>query len=1110
MPTATKQVREEFLSSLHDTLASIFQGAQTSNASHKRRIKTLCKLHTEAATHVENKPGRRGGDDGSILLVGEKAFNRAFWQIVLCVLEVKRGVVEADRSVRLIGGFVAALMEQQDAKADEDEDEEDTPADRFLRKLISHLIPGCSAKDKTPRFRCTQTLSEILRNVPTLEDELYVQAKQVLLERGMDKEWTIRSAACIGLGVLARGEAAADDEEDEESDEEGESSGSGTTIMDKLKALCRFDMHPHVRIACLPGMSLPLNPDTLPLLLSRTRDTDPSVRRMSFRLLQQVPVRGLSVAQRSVIVRNGLGDRETAVRAEASKLVYQWAVACSDYNTEPNGGQSKTQARQKLDVKIDLDEFIDLFDLWDGEVAEEALKALIYRRPNVLEGLDLSQSSFWSNFTPSKALLARVFTELVTSSTPSNPYGSLLNASSSFAINASSNLSKVSDGKSAVLGLDFSKYSDSLPVLTLQAFNVQGLFNLLFQSAQTLRSAEEEDMPNIPGADKEEMEDQLDDCIFSLGQLLKMTRSLIDNMDGDEMGKRKMRQLVNDLLVHPYFPSTLLTETLMLLLKVSNNTLEFIDATIKPIINDLIKEERLKDKSLSRRYTLQAKKRAREEADEDDAQSTARTDDDSEEEEVEEEETKMRTMLLRLSVVNEALEGLDWPKTEYETLRLLQKHLVRPALAIYQSCPDASEDVKSEIFDGALRCLGLISVCDKTLALSALGFGIRGSLGAIPPQHVAKILECIVDIAMSHAGTAELTFGEVVKDAPAEITESPFLPVLLIKWLQSDHPMIQSTAVVGVCKLFLCGMWYNDELLEALILLYFLPDTAKNYRLRQCLSYFFPAFCYSSAINQARFSKVIIGAFMKLFPVYEELKQERDTEQEDMTFLQPERVITMLLDYSNPANLVKDAAGLHGALGHEDLHVSLAFQMLDRISVLLENQDDDDPAWCCLPLLCQALYRLVFPQNITQSALQKLLDSVSDILTNNTPKDKPTFKHLTNFEGKLRKLRFNKTSLDAERGEEEHGKTSNTLIDTATGTKRKRELRSDNEAMGSEERAMKKRSSLKAGNNVDNNRNKETTSRSHNSTTRPSIPRDSSTPPAEHDQNSHGRKEKAR
>jgi condensin complex subunit 3 len=113
---------------------------------------------------------------------------------------------------------------------------------------------------------------------------------------------------------------------------------------------------------------------------------------MAFRLLQQVPVRGLSVAQRSLLVKNGLGDRESAVRVESSKLIYQWAIACSDYGgAQPKGSSSRRDAAQRLEAKIDLDEFLDLFDLWDGEVAEEALKALVYKRPNVLDGLDLSQ-----------------------------------------------------------------------------------------------------------------------------------------------------------------------------------------------------------------------------------------------------------------------------------------------------------------------------------------------------------------------------------------------------------------------------------------------------------------------------------------------------------------------------------------------------------------------------------------------------------------------------------------------------------------------------------------------------------------------------------------------
>jgi len=109
MPTRAKQSSAEFIDSIHDTLASVFQGVQSSNASHRRHINNLCRLHNEAATHVQHKEKRKQGN-GSVFLIGEKAFNRAFWEIMMCVLEVKRGIVEADRVVRFIGSFVGALM----------------------------------------------------------------------------------------------------------------------------------------------------------------------------------------------------------------------------------------------------------------------------------------------------------------------------------------------------------------------------------------------------------------------------------------------------------------------------------------------------------------------------------------------------------------------------------------------------------------------------------------------------------------------------------------------------------------------------------------------------------------------------------------------------------------------------------------------------------------------------------------------------------------------------------------------------------------------------------------------------------------------------------------
>lgn len=94
----------EILESLHEQIIEVFQGAQKESSSHKRRVKTLCKLHTQATTFVEK--GKQAGQSNR---VGEKKFNEAFWRTIVHVLAVRKGVVEADRAVRLVGAFVQQL-----------------------------------------------------------------------------------------------------------------------------------------------------------------------------------------------------------------------------------------------------------------------------------------------------------------------------------------------------------------------------------------------------------------------------------------------------------------------------------------------------------------------------------------------------------------------------------------------------------------------------------------------------------------------------------------------------------------------------------------------------------------------------------------------------------------------------------------------------------------------------------------------------------------------------------------------------------------------------------------------------------------------------------------
>jgi condensin complex subunit 3 len=276
-------------------------------------------------------------------------------------------------------------------QTDDDEDEDDSPSDRFLSRLVHKLLPGCSAKDKTPR------LTEILRHVPALDDTLYNSLRETLLERVNNKEWHIDIQAAHGLGVLARGEPVDDSSSDEDEDE---SSKSNQSVISVLRNLVLYDSQPEVRRMALPGIAPPLNGRTLSLLLSRCRDPDNNVRRTVYKLLRTVPVRGLSLTQRSAVVRLGLGDREESVRADTAKLVEHWALSLSNYgNTNTNGvvpGPGPTVSRGKdkanMKPKIDLDEFLDFSDLWDGEVAEEALKASTYLRLYLLDGLDLTKS----------------------------------------------------------------------------------------------------------------------------------------------------------------------------------------------------------------------------------------------------------------------------------------------------------------------------------------------------------------------------------------------------------------------------------------------------------------------------------------------------------------------------------------------------------------------------------------------------------------------------------------------------------------------------------------------------------------------------------------------
>jgi condensin complex subunit 3 len=110
----TKQKKQEVEpSSLEDldpfisVIPTIFSQAQSSISNHKKNIVALRKIQEKCSLVT-----MMHSDGQSVKIVGEKAFNNAFIDMVNRVLSVKKGVSVADRVIQFVGKFVAYTVEQ--------------------------------------------------------------------------------------------------------------------------------------------------------------------------------------------------------------------------------------------------------------------------------------------------------------------------------------------------------------------------------------------------------------------------------------------------------------------------------------------------------------------------------------------------------------------------------------------------------------------------------------------------------------------------------------------------------------------------------------------------------------------------------------------------------------------------------------------------------------------------------------------------------------------------------------------------------------------------------------------------------------------------------------
>ncbi|KAJ6523478.1 nuclear condensing complex subunit [Mycena vulgaris] len=420
----------------------------------------------------------------------------------------------------------------------------------------------------------------------------------------------------------------------------------------------------------------------------------------------------------------------------------------------------------------------------------------------------------------------------------------------------------------------------ALPVVTAFAFHIQEAYNRLLavlDDAEVVKELEGED---------DEAEEELAKREVILGELLRMAVRL-DYMD--EIGRRKVYTVTRDVLAHPQLPPGLIERCLDVLKEIMPTERELIRVVVE-IVMDLREPE--EEENLN-------------ENDHDTTQSTIRNrslrrakprEEMSSAEAAHADLTDMRCLALCVSML-ERVHGIF---EDNSTLEGILADLIIPAV----------RRKELGIREPGLVGLGLCCLIAKSIAVKSLQLFLS-QIQTAPAQLKAKLLQIVFDLMVMYD---QQLWGRE-EDGHAILT-------FLADTLEAEEaPAVQTVLCVGLAKLLLAGLASDPKariflfvLLKTLLLAYVSPYTAGNVELRQCLAYFFPVYCYSSAANQRRVQSIFLDAFEDVARMHDELGEEQ-------TMVTPNQFGLLVIDWT-------DARKAAGPPAPSDVHAELAVDLL--------------------------------------------------------------------------------------------------------------------------------------------------------------------------------------
>uniref|UniRef100_A0A8C5LEB5 Non-SMC condensin I complex, subunit G n=1 Tax=Jaculus jaculus TaxID=51337 RepID=A0A8C5LEB5_JACJA len=836
-------------------------GAEKQLLSVKEAFRLAQQPHQNPAKLVVALSRTYGSMDDKIV------FQEEFVHYLKYAMVVYKREPAVERVIEFAAKFVTSFHQS------DNEDEEEEQDGGILNYLFTFLLKSHEANSNAVRFRVCQLVNKLLGSMPEnaqIDDDLFDEINEAMLIRLKDKIPNVRIQAVLALSRL----------QDPKNDE--------CPVINAYVTLIENDSNPEVRRAVLSCIAP--SAKTLPQIVGRIKDVKEAVRKLAYQVLaEKVHMRAMSIAQRVMLLQQGLNDRSGAVKQAAQKHLLQGWLRFTEGNI--------LELLHRLDVENSSD------------VAVSVLNALFSVTPlNELVGVCKNNEDRKlipvEALTPEISLYWRVLCEYLKS--------------------------KGDEGEEFL--------EQILPEPVVYA---EYLLSYI-QSIPAVNEEQRSDFSYIGNLMTREFIGQ---------QLILIIKSLDTSEEGGRKRLLTILQEALILPTTPVSLFSFLVERLLQIIIDDNKRIQIVTETISeihaPIVNvgvdpSVSRKKELKiaeikvklieaKEALENCIAIQDFNQASKLKDEIQTLEDARINllKETEQLEIKEvhiEKNDAETLQKCLILCYELLKQMSISVGISASMNGIVESLVLPgiisvhpivrnlAVLCLGCCGLQNQDFASKHFVLLLQVLQIDDVIVKISALKCI-FDQLMMFGIEPFKTKSlKALQC---------DGAEINIGDEQEAADVEETATAKNVLkLLSDFLDSEVSELRTGAAEGLAKLMFSGLLASSRILARLVLLWYNPVTEEDVRLRHCLGVFFPIFAYASRANQECFEE----AFIPILQTLANAPASSPLAEVDIT-----NVAELLVDLTRPSGLnpqAKDTQDYQALTVHDNLAIKICNEIL--------------------------------------------------------------------------------------------------------------------------------------------------------------------------------------